>query len=78
MKITFKVRHNKLFRRNTVAANIAQDLKQNKFVIEAEPSETVRSPPNVEIPRPANIYTRSASSRQRSRQRRAGKFLSRS
>jgi hypothetical protein len=57
-----------------------QDLKQNKFVIEAEPSETVRRPAtcrNLSQPH-ANTRTRLAPSSPRSRQRKAGKFPSRS
>jgi hypothetical protein len=41
MKITFKVMRRRIARIG-FGADSAQDLKQNKFVIEAEPSETVR------------------------------------
>jgi hypothetical protein len=43
MKITFKVRLNPLSFLLQLSLTRAQDLKQNKFVIEAEPSETVRT-----------------------------------
>lgn len=45
MKLTFKVRGTGKRRPNSTLATdtiILQDLKQQKFVIEAEPSETVR------------------------------------
>ena len=41
MKITFKVLILRIAR-NFARLTCVQDLKQNKFIIEAEPSETVR------------------------------------
>jgi len=83
MKITFKVSYSVHPRIQPGAESLhqLQDLKQNKFVIEAEPSETVCEAPlptNLRVERVADIHRRLATLRARSMQTRAGRLPSRS